>query len=318
GWTSALTKNLSLPAHIFQAAGYQYSTCDPARNAIATLPNLINHGNITGFLDQYKPDIAAAKRVGAEFVVGEYNSVSCSGKENVTNTFGQALWLADTVLYGATIDISRMYLHQGATLVFQSSVQANTYVSLSIFPSIPPKLTTHLTSLFSPGFSWYDQWYPTTSDRYGPPHAGPSFVALLLITETIGSSHKSQISLIPTPAFPQLAVYAVWDPVARPERDGPARVAVLNLATRNVTTTGEEESVVLDLGAYVRKKGRGGKKGAVVKRMTSPGLDSTDTRTATWAGQHFWDGKPNGKEVTEGLVNGKVTVKGSEGVLVFF
>lgn len=29
-------------------------------------------------------------------VLGEYSSVSCSGKENVTDTFGQALWLADS------------------------------------------------------------------------------------------------------------------------------------------------------------------------------------------------------------------------------
>jgi hypothetical protein len=76
--------------------------------------------------------------------VGEYGSVSCSGKENVTDTFGQALWLADStsiesltvkrlsvthsfaaVLYGASLNISRMYLHQGATLAFQSSIQAN-------------------------------------------------------------------------------------------------------------------------------------------------------------------------------------------------
>ncbi|TCD65236.1 hypothetical protein EIP91_002944 [Steccherinum ochraceum] len=323
GWTSFLTRNLSLPTHIFQAAGfadfwsvkevigegitttntvkvfsqhtYQYSTCDPARNAIATLPNLVNHRNITSFLDQWKPHIAAAKQAGAEFVVGEYNSVSCSGKENVTNTFGQALWLADTVLYGAVIDISRLYLHQGATLVLQSSTQANT-----------------------PGFSWYDQWYPTTSDRFGDPHAGPSFVALLLITEAVGSSTKSQIALIPTPAFPQLAVYAIWDPTARPSRDGPARIAILNLATRNVTATPEqvdEESVVLDLGGYVRKgKGRS----ATVKRMTSTGLDATDAGAATWAGQSYESGKANGTLVVEGLSAGKVTVKGSEGVLVFF
>jgi hypothetical protein len=79
-WTSALRQNLSLPAHDFVAGGfaedptsaapmttvsiindgiestnavkvyaqhtYQYSTCDPKRNAIATLPNLVNHQNI--------------------------------------------------------------------------------------------------------------------------------------------------------------------------------------------------------------------------------------------------------------------------------
>ncbi|PSR75566.1 hypothetical protein PHLCEN_2v9046 [Hermanssonia centrifuga] len=104
---------------------YQYSTCDPVRNAIATLPNLVNHQNVTAYLDLWKPQIAAAKSRGKEFVVGEFSSVSCSGKENVTDTFGQALWLADTILYGGFLNISRMYLHQGATLVFQSSDQAN-------------------------------------------------------------------------------------------------------------------------------------------------------------------------------------------------
>ena len=47
-------------------------------------------------LDLWKPQIAAAKSLGKEFVVGEFSSVSCSGKQNVTDTFGQALWLADS------------------------------------------------------------------------------------------------------------------------------------------------------------------------------------------------------------------------------
>lgn len=169
--------------------------------------------------------------------------------------------------------------------------------------------------LASRAFPQYDQWYPASSDRFGDPHAGPSFVALLLITEAVGSSNKSQIALIPTPTFPQLAVYAIWDPTARPSRDGPARIAVLNLATRNVTATPEQvdaESVVLDLSAYERK-GRA----TTVKRMTSTGLDATDAGTATWAGQSYESGKASGSLVVEGLSHGKVIVKGSEGVLVF-
>jgi hypothetical protein len=81
GWTSVLRRNLSLPADRFVAGGfvedptpaapmttvsiieegveltnavkvfsqhtYQYSTCDPPRNAIATLPHLVDHQNIT-------------------------------------------------------------------------------------------------------------------------------------------------------------------------------------------------------------------------------------------------------------------------------
>ncbi|CCO26646.1 glycoside hydrolase family 79 protein [Rhizoctonia solani AG-1 IB] len=104
-WTSTLTKALNLPPGIFQANGfaedptssapmttvstindgidktgviklfdqhtYQYSTCDPARNAKATLEALVNHNNITAYIDLWKPQIAAARGVGKEFVIGE-------------------------------------------------------------------------------------------------------------------------------------------------------------------------------------------------------------------------------------------------------
>ncbi|CAL1716179.1 unnamed protein product [Somion occarium] len=320
GWTAFLSRNLSLPSHIFQAGGfvdtwstkdiidegvdttgsvklfaqhtYQYSTCDPARNTIATLPNLVNHQNITAYLSQWKLQVAAAKSVGKEFVVGEYNSVSCSGKENVTNTFGQALWLADTILFAGSMDISRMYLHQGATLVLQSSQQANT-----------------------PGFSWYDLWYPVPTDRYGSARASPSFVAYLLIAETIGSSNQSHIALLPSiSSHPQFAAYAVWDPATR--ASDVARLVLLNLATRIITSTEEEKeaiAVTVDLSPYVRENQH-----ATMKRMTALGLDSTDSRTATWAGQSYENGTASGVEVIESLDEGKVTVQGSEGVLVFF
>jgi hypothetical protein len=58
------------------------------------------------YLDLWKPQIAAARSLGKEFVVGEYSSVSCSGKENVTDTFGQALWLADSACDGVSRDLS--------------------------------------------------------------------------------------------------------------------------------------------------------------------------------------------------------------------
>ncbi|KZT29970.1 glycoside hydrolase family 79 protein [Neolentinus lepideus HHB14362 ss-1] len=320
GWTSVLSRNLSLPHDIFQAGSfaedptstapmttvsiieegvdstgaikifsqhtYQYSTCDPARDAIATLPNLINHQNITAYLDLWKPQIAAAHAVGKEFVVGEYSSVSCSGKQNVTDTFGQALWLADTVLYGAFLNISRMYLHQGATLVLQSNQQAN-----------------------SPGFSWYDLWYPVETDRYGAARASPSFVAYLLITEAVGSSGKSQISLIPTPSHPQLAVYAIWD------QSSLSRIAVLNLAIRNVTASDEEKEaavVYINLSDYIEEGST-----AKVKRMSAPGLDSKDSSAVTWAGQSYENGTASGVEVVETLEDGILSVQGSEGVLVF-
>lgn len=68
---------------------------------------------VQAYLDLWKPQIAAAKGRGKDFVVGEYSSVSCSGKENVTDTFGQALWLSDSkhhhpsVIFGRLIDVKR-------------------------------------------------------------------------------------------------------------------------------------------------------------------------------------------------------------------
>lgn len=66
----------SIPAPItgklIYKARYQYSTCDPTRNAKATIEALVNHNNITAYLDLWKPQIAAARGLGKEFVIGEY------------------------------------------------------------------------------------------------------------------------------------------------------------------------------------------------------------------------------------------------------
>ncbi|KAH7102030.1 hypothetical protein BKA62DRAFT_617976 [Auriculariales sp. MPI-PUGE-AT-0066] len=320
GWTQYLQRNLSLPRNVWVAGGfaedptssapmtvksivregvleshavklfahhtYQYSTCDPPRNAIATLEHLVDHKNITAYLDLWKPQIEASHAEGREFVVGEYNSVSCSGKQNVTDVFGQALWLVDTILYGASIGIARLHLHQGATLVFQSGNQAN-----------------------GPGFSWYDLWYPVDSERYGAARAAPSFVSYLLIAEAVGKSDHAKIALVNPPpeggAPDQVAIYAIWDASAL------SKIVVLNMAPR---TEGAEETVTVDLSKYV-----GGGHGATVKRMTSVGgLSEKNTTLTTWGGQSFTGGVPVGSLEIETLSEtGAVTLQGAEAVLVF-
>lgn len=95
-----------------------------------------------------------------------------------------------------------------------------------------------------------------------------------------------------------------------------ARMVLLNLAVRNVSTSAEDaenDAIVVDLTPFLREE-----EGAKVKRMTSPGLDSKDVGLVTWAGQSFENGTASGEEVEERLENGTVTVMGSEGVLVFF
>ncbi|KAG8678542.1 hypothetical protein FRC08_017684, partial [Ceratobasidium sp. 394] len=275
---------------LFDQHTYQYSTCDPARNAKATLEALVNHNNITAYLDLWKPQIATARGLGKEFVIGEYSSISCSGKQNVSDTFGQAMWLSDTILYGASLNVSRMYMHQGATLVLQSSQQAN-----------------------SPGFSWYDLWYPVPSDRYGTARVSPSFVAYLLVTEAVGPSGQTRLALLRDASFPpSLAVYAIWDPSAR--KQGVARMVILNMALRREGVAADEaKTVTIDVSKWAQVG-----KAAKVKRMSAPGVESKDVGRVTWAGQSYTSGVTVGKLAIEGLDAGRVSVKGSEGVLITF
>lgn len=151
------------------------------------------------------------------------------------------------------------------------------------------------------------------TDRYGSARASPSFVAYLLVTEAVGSSGQSQLSLIDVPGEPQLAGYAIWDPAAR--RDGIARLALLNLNTRNTTTPAAEAA---GLAVTVDVSHLAGRGAVMLKRMTSPGLDSKDVDGILWAGQSFTNGTASGSEVVEKVVDNKITIAGSEGVLVFF
>lgn len=228
---------------------YQYSTCDPERNAlIQNVTQLINHTSITTYVDLWKPQVAAAKSVGAELVIGEFSSISCSGKQNVSDTFGQALWLVDTYLYSASVNITRLYSHQGATLALQSSSQSNTA-----------------------GYSWYDLVYPTDSERNGPAGATPSFVGFLMLAEALGpnaAKNATRLAYYPRVDQPELAIYAVWDAASRPITEGPARLAMLN--------TGAANSVAVDLASLRPSK---------LKRMMSTSVQSRNTSEATWAGQ---------------------------------
>ena len=161
----------------------------------------------------------------------------------------------------------------------------------------------------------YDLWYPIPSDRFGSARASPSFVAYLLITEAVGSSRHSRLQLVDTPQATALAAYAVWDPAVR--HTGLARLVLINTAIRNQTITDSaapDEAVTVDLSEFIGRE----RPSVRVKRMTAPGADSKASDAATWAGQAFTNGTASGREDIEQLQHGRVTVQGSEAVLVLF
>ncbi|KAF5375591.1 hypothetical protein D9757_008506 [Collybiopsis confluens] len=281
---------------------YQYSVCDPTRAAVATLPNLVNHTRLAEYLDLWQPRIISVRdQLGSQaFVIGEYNSVSCSGHNGVSNTFGQALWLLDTTLYAASINVSRLYIHQGGPLALQSATQLN-----------------------KGGFSFYDLWYPI-ENLNGPVQVFPAYSAYLFVAEAIGNSRSLRIaniypgrqangSTITTAGGDvtqgQLVVYGFWE---ESQPSFPIKLALLNLQIFNETQTGTRPVATFDISAMM-----GNPRGGIsIRRLEAPGADTMFANATTWAGQSFENGMGNGTIVEEEMVGGMVTVEASSAVLI--
>ena len=139
----------------------------------------------------------------------------------------------------------------------------------------------------------------------------------------VGSSGQSRLALLPSlPTHPQVAAYAGWDSSVRSAK--PSRLALLNLAVRNISSTPAEQkaaAVTLDISQWVGKhtgSADASSRNIKVKRMTAPGLDSKNSSTATWAGQSYENGTARGEEVVEELEGTTITLQGSETALLFF
>lgn len=283
---------------------YQYSVCDPVRLQQATLVDLVNHTRLAQYLDLWQPRIRSVReQLGSDsFVIGEYNSVSCSGRDGVSNTFGQGLWLLDTTLYAASINVSRLFVHQGGPLALQSSTQLN-----------------------HGGLSLYDLWYPI-ENLNGPVKVFPSYSAYLFVAEVIGSSRSLRIGNI----YPgrqangssittemgdesqgQLVVYGFWDDSL--SVDFPVKLALLNLQSYNETTEGTRPSTTFDISEYLSESADS----VAVRRLQAPGADVKDGNITTWAGQTYANGVAEGVLTEEKIAGGEIAVAASEAVLVF-
>ncbi|EQB54577.1 hypothetical protein CGLO_05565 [Colletotrichum gloeosporioides Cg-14] len=278
---------------VYSIHSYPFSTCDPARNVRATIENILNHTELVRYCDEeIYPSARAALDVGKSWNIGEFNSVSCSGKPNVTDTFAQALWVVDSELIYATRNASATHLHMGATLVLQSSDQSNTPGENG-----------------SPGYSTYSMLYPRDSLKRGPARALPSFLAQLFMAEAF-AVERTQVRALDAPSgvdSESFAAYAFY------VDDAISKIALVNLKPYYANST-SDFSVSVDLTSLAdAAKGES----IYAKRMTAPFVNTGDTNLATFGGQSFPQGQPVGDMVIE-KVEGAVDVRGSEAVLVFF
>lgn len=72
----------------------------------------MTHSTTSQNIRSFNADVAAALRIGKEYVLGETNSVSGGGASGVSMTFGAALWTMDYSLRAVYSNISRVYFHQ--------------------------------------------------------------------------------------------------------------------------------------------------------------------------------------------------------------
>lgn len=275
---------------------YPFSSCDPARAALASIPHILNHTSLLNYaVTQIGPSAAAALAAGNKWIIGEFNSISCSGFPNVTDTFAQALWAADSYLIYATMNASAVHLHQGATLVLQSGNQVN---SAGVNGT--------------PGFSAYDFLYPRDSPKRGPARVLPSFSGQLFIAEAFATPN-TQIAAVATPAGVDpdyFSAYAFYN------HNKLSKLAILNLNPYFANST-SSYTIKFDISGAQTHAGKN--QPVFVKRLTAPHVDEGNGNKTTWAGQTFPRGKAKGNmEIEEVGTDGVVKVRGSEAVLVFF
>ncbi|KAK6331256.1 hypothetical protein TWF696_003316 [Orbilia brochopaga] len=162
-----------------------------------TLRPLLLHDTLYWNVSNYLPQIAAAESVGAQFAIGESNTVSCVGRPGISDTFAAALWLVDYALLGASLGINRIYFH------------ATPRASYS--PILPVTYNT-TTGTYSAGV------LPLAYGAYFISEV-LSFDGNLKVTSIIGGNDTDYSS------------YSIWD-----DKNNLQKIVVLNLEIYNTTT----------------------------------------------------------------------------------
>ncbi|KAH0154431.1 glycoside hydrolase family 79 protein, partial [Aureobasidium melanogenum] len=274
---------------------YPFSTCDPARAELATIQNILNQTELARYADEdIYPSAKAALDAGNRWIIGEFNSISCSGNPNVSDTFAQALWVIQSELIYAVRNASAVYLHQGAALVFQSSQQVNSAGQNG-----------------SPGYSTYDMFYPQDSEKRGPARVLPSFSSQLFMAEAFAIP-ETRVRQLETPSGIDKDYFSAYAFYVNDELN---KLAIINSKPYYANST-SDFTAILDISKYGHSK-----KGirAWLKRLSAPYINEGNANNTTWAGQAFDQGHGTGDLLIETVGrDGLVHVRGSEAVLVFF
>jgi hypothetical protein len=83
----------------------------PTSPQFPTIPNLLADPASSGMAARMAPFISLVHGRGVQVRVDELNSVSCSGKRGVSDTFASALWMLDTLFNLASVGVDGINVH---------------------------------------------------------------------------------------------------------------------------------------------------------------------------------------------------------------
>ncbi|KAK5061444.1 hypothetical protein LTR84_007987 [Exophiala bonariae] len=259
---AGLLNNPNLSCEISHVSGHSYSGAFDPR-IIVRPGQLMDKISIRTNMSTRTIGRIAVRASGLKYLLGETNSYALHGQPGLSNTVESALWTTDWLLLAASYGIERVHLHQGV------------------------------------GFR-YNAIQPTSNADDGlnitQPHILPSYYALLVVNEAIGTSGTAFIAEIPTTNL-TLTAYGIW------EEQRLARLVVLN--TQIYLGTGNKPSINVTLdGLYAG--------GALTMKLLQ--TEKTTAYTGlTWAGQNFEtaSGRPEGKVVEEQVEEGSFNLPAS-------
>ncbi|KAF3913697.1 hypothetical protein AA313_de0202684 [Arthrobotrys entomopaga] len=182
-----------------------------------SLDTLLHHNAIYNTLSGYIPQIAAAENAGAKFAMGETNSVSCSGRAGVSDTFASALWLVDYALLGASLGIRRAFFHTTPN---------------GAYSAIIPKPYKKDSVTYSGGFL-------------------PLAYGVYFVSEILSSQDNLRVQPIKHGSDTDHSSYAIWD-----DKNKLKKLVFINLEMYN-SSTGASNPATPDSPVYPSAAGRG-------------------------------------------------------------
>ncbi|KAK1234977.1 hypothetical protein PQX77_001811 [Marasmius sp. AFHP31] len=257
---------------------YSGSFCNGSN---ALLQDLMTKAFVRSNLTRFAADIAAVNSKGLEYVFGETNSYSCHGSPNVSNTAGAALWTLDYALFARTINITKVFFHEGIGYKYNLIQPATLNRSIIDGSDLPKPL---------------------------PPHVQPQYYAAIIAAEAIGNSGKTQISEIPIDNI-RIAGYGFYE-------DGKlVRAVFINSQAFSKENGETRPSIHLDFDVT----GSDGPTDMTVKRLAIGHAE--DTSGLTWGGQSYEtpDGRASGEASLETVsVTDGLDLASTEAVLISF